>query len=61
MFVRVGINVVHAGLELTFVAQAGLELAPILLPQPPKCWDYLFIFILFSSFCFIYSFVSTAG
>ena len=30
----------QAGLELTFVAQAGLELAPILLPQPPKCWDY---------------------
>ena len=31
---------VQAGLELTFVAQAGLELTPILLPQPPKCWDY---------------------
>ena len=26
---------VQAGLELPFVAQAGLELAPILLPQPP--------------------------
>ncbi|XP_021115297.1 coiled-coil-helix-coiled-coil-helix domain-containing protein 1 isoform X2 [Heterocephalus glaber] len=22
-----------------YVAQAGLELAVILLPQPPKCWD----------------------
>ena len=31
---------VQAGLELTFVAQAGLELTPILLPQPLKCWDY---------------------
>ena len=31
---------VQAGLELTFVAQAGLKLALILLPQPPKCWDY---------------------
>ena len=31
---------VQAGLKLTLVAQAGLELAPILLPQPPKCWDY---------------------
>ena len=31
---------VQAGLELTFVAQAGLELIRILLPQPPKCWDY---------------------
>ena len=31
---------VQTGLELTFVAQAGLELALILLPQPPKCWDY---------------------
>ena len=30
----------QAGLELTFVAQAGLELAPILLPLPPECWDY---------------------
>ena len=27
-------------LALTFVAQAGLELTAILLPQPPKCWDY---------------------
>ena len=32
--------VVQVGFELTFVAQAGLELALILLPQPPKCWDY---------------------
>ena len=28
---------VEAGLELTSVAQVGLELAPILLPQPPQC------------------------
>ena len=32
--------VVQAGLELTFIAQAGLELSLILLPQPLKCWDY---------------------
>lgn len=26
--------------ELTFVAQANLEFAAILLPQPPQDWDY---------------------
>ena len=31
---------VQAGPELTFVTQAGLKLSLILLPQPPKCWDY---------------------
>ena len=69
---------IQVRLVLMCVAQAVLKLAPILLPQPPKYWDYrrepplpahffffkiyLFIFILFSSFCFfIYSFISMAG
>lgn len=32
--------VVQAGLKLNCVAQTGLELEVILLPQPHKCQDY---------------------
>jgi hypothetical protein len=34
-----------------YVAQASLELE-ILLPHPPKCWDYRCILLVLARFCF---------
>ena len=39
-FLRQGFSVaLEPVLELTLVAQTGLELTEICLPLPPKCWD----------------------
>lgn len=36
---RVLLRIAQTGLEL-YIAQDRLKLAMILLPWPPKCWDY---------------------
>lgn len=38
-FLRRCLTLVQNGLELT-IAQDGLRIAAVFLPQPPKCWDY---------------------